>query len=131
MVKKEHGPLYEAAKRELGLAGLVENGKSPAETAIYHTTLKLVDTFEKGTKNDFTSSIIIGFFKLLVDEDLLEGPIDDPSDWEEPDEQGRVVNKRSRKIFTNDNGKTWFKLDGTSGVSKESTNASSEKTETV
>lgn len=119
MAKKEHGPLYEAAKRELQLAGMVENGKSPAETSIYHTTLKLVDTFEKGSKSEFTASVIRATFNVLSDGGLIEGPINDPSDWLAPDEQGRIVNSRSNKIFTNDGGKTWFQLDGTAGVSKD------------
>lgn len=123
MSKKEHGTLYKRAQAELQLAGLRPDAKSPAELSIYHTTLKLVDQFEKGTVSNFTTGTIKGLFLILVDGELINDITDSPAEWEQFGKELEYRNLRNPNIYSVDGGATWFRVDGVgqqTGSSKKS-----------
>jgi len=118
--KHEHGPLYLHARRELELAGLSEP-KGANDTSVFSTTLRLVDTLERGTKTEFQRNVVMDMFASLSNGAVITDITDDPSEWEQVEGlgDGVSVNKRWNKIFSKDGGKTWIRGDGSaSGVSK-------------
>lgn len=118
--KYEHGPLYQHAKRELELLGL-SNPKGANDTLIYSTTLRLIDTLERGTRNEFQRNAVSGLFGALSDGMALTEITDDPNEWEPAPGVGDnvLVNKRCNKFFSRDGGSSWVRGDNnSSGISK-------------
>lgn len=118
--KHEHGELYLHAKRELELAGL-STPKGQNDTAMYSTTLRLIDTLERGTKTEFQRNVVIEFFGALARHREIGSITDNPEDWEPADgiAEGLIVNKRNRSYFSRDGGVTWVNsVESTSGMSE-------------
>jgi len=139
--KHEHGELYLHAKRELELAGL-STPKGQNDTAMYSTTLRLIDTLERGTKTEFQRNVVIEFFGALARHVEIGSITDNPEDWEPAEgiAEGLMVNKRNKVYFSRDKGISWVNsADNTSGISdhyeappeKEESDASTETKEDV
>ena len=145
MVKKkiEHGPLYEHARQELERAG-VSSGKGNLDQKVYHTTLKLIDTYEKAADTQLLANTIGNLFASLSQGEIINPPTDLVDEWQlrptlfARDGSGpghTSVLRRCQAFRSDDAGVTWYRPDtGGDGVSieveGESDNAN-EKTETV
>lgn len=139
MAKKptEHGPLYEHAKAELEMAGIT-SGKGNLDQKIYHTVLKLIDTYEKTAESELIANTVRNLFNTLSGGELINGPTDDPSEWKLVPGfgDGVMVLRRCNVFRSRDAGVTWYREDtGASGISKvvteESNNANQESTENI
>lgn len=114
MAKKnyEHGPLYSRAEKELDLAGLV-GGKGKYDQVVRGTVLRLIDLYERGAATELVGNTIQNIFSVLINDDLLQAPSNDPAEWRATDGlgEGSSVNVRSGKYFSRDGGSTWFRPD--------------------
>ena len=134
--KPEHGPLYEHAKAELERAGIT-GGKGNMDQKVYHTTLKLVDTFERAAESELLANTIGNLFATLSQGELINSPTDDPDEWKLMPGlgDGIMVLRRCNAFRSKDGGQTWYREDtGASGVSTiatEDSNDASEKTKDV
>jgi hypothetical protein len=139
MVKKkaEHGPLYEHAKAELERAG-ISGGKGNMDQKVYHTVLKLVDTYERASASELLANTIGNLFATLSQGEIINSPTDDPDEWKLMPGlgEGVMVLRRCNAFRSRDGGVTWYREDtGASGVSSIATedknDASEESTEDV
>lgn len=145
MVKKkpEHGPLYEHARQELERAGVL-GGKGNLDQKVYHTTLKLIDTYEKAATSQLLANTIGNLFATLSQGEIINPPTDDVDEWQLiptlqaiDGTQGHTSVLRRCKAFRSDDaGVTWYRRDtGADGVSEvvteEENDHANEKAETI
>ena len=139
MAKKaaKHGSLYEHAKRELELAGL-SSGRGNYDQKVSHTTLKLIDVYERAADTELLSGIISNLFSTLSKGEIINEPTDDPDEWRLVPGlgEGVMVLRRCDLFRSNDGGVTWYRADtGATGiskvVSKEDDNGSEERSKDV
>lgn len=131
MVKKNHipkGELYEHAKKELELAGLT-GGKGNLDQSVYHTTLKLIEHFERvSSKSKLMGDTVRSLFNTFSQGEVINDPTDDPNEWVAAPGigDGVVVLKRCNKFYSLDGGVTWRRTDdpGAVGISKKVTEVS-------
>lgn len=117
--KQEHGPLYEHAKAELERAG-ISGGKGNMDQKVYHTVLKLVDTYEKAAVSELMANTIGNLFATLSQGELINSPTDDPDEWKLMPGlgEGVMVLRRCNAFRSKDGGVTWYRDDtGATGVS--------------
>lgn len=118
--EQKHGPLYEHAKRELELAG-ISGGKGNMDQKVFHTVLRLVDTFERSADSEMLADLIRNVFATLSAGEIMNAPTSDPGEWMPAPGLGEnvMVLKRCNAFRTTDGGDTWFRPDtGASGLSK-------------
>lgn len=135
--KAEHGLLYAHAKAELERAG-ISGGKGNMDQKVYHTVLKLVDTYEKAAESELLANTIGNLFATLSQGELINSPTDDPDEWKLMPGlgEGIMVLRRCNAFRSKDGGVTWYREDtGASGVSSIATedknDGSEESTEDV
>lgn len=134
---QKHGPLYDHAKQELERAG-VSPGKGNYDQKVFHTTLKLVDIYERAAESELLGETIHNLFSTLSKGELINPPTDDPDEWKLMPGlgEGVMVLRRCNLFRSNDGGVTWYRADnGASGVSKvvtkEADDGSEERSEEV
>lgn len=113
--------IYDHAVYELKKLGLVGDGEKSTEKVV-RDTLGLISRFQKQKHDDFTAKWVIEFFGKLANMIPLSPITDDPSEWEEWQDEHKNIetgetetttrwqSKRAPFIVSMDGGKTFLNL---------------------
>ena len=108
--------LVDHAKRELELAGLFDKD-SDYEGMIGKAVMKLMNSFRGQGHSGFSANWTRDLFNQLAQHQNLTPITDDPKDWNgvseysSPDAKKVWQCKRNPKLFSNNNGKTYYDVE--------------------